>query len=67
MAYLKGIFDAVKDLRPTMKNRTAVGKDAVRAFSPFLDSKKVFSKIRRSARMEGISHRISQKTFREVK
>ena len=50
MAYFKGVLDAIKHLRFTIKNRTVVGEDAVRAFSPFLDSKKVFSRIRKSAR-----------------
>jgi len=51
-AYFRGILDAIKRLRSTIKDRTVVGEDAVRAFSPFLDSKKVFSRIRKNARAE---------------
>ncbi len=51
ISYLKGIIDAVRKMKSTIKNRTVVSKDAVRAFSPFLDSKKVFSKIRKKARI----------------
>jgi GT2 family glycosyltransferase len=50
IAYLRGIFGAIKHLRATIRNRKVVGEYALRAFSPFLDSKKVFSGIRKDAR-----------------
>jgi len=45
ISYLRGVFDATRRLRTTLKNRTVVGEDAVRAFSPFIDSKKVLRRI----------------------
>ncbi len=45
IAYLKGVLGAIRRLRATIKNRTVVGEDAVRAFSPFINSKKVLSRI----------------------
>ena len=50
MAYLKGIFHAIKRLPSTVRSRTIVSEEAVQAFSPFLSSKKVFSRIRKNVR-----------------
>jgi GT2 family glycosyltransferase len=50
VAYFRGVMDAIRCLRSTIKGRAVVGENALRAFSPFLDSKKVFSRIRKSAR-----------------
>ena len=49
-AYLKGVTDAVTILQPGMRGKSRAGKDAIRAFGPFLDSKKLFNSIRRRVR-----------------
>lgn len=49
-AYSKGVFDAIRRLPCTVRSRTIVSEEAVRAFSPFLSSKKVFSRIRKNVR-----------------
>ena len=50
ISYLSGVSDAIRGLKSAVKNRAVVGEDALRAFSPFLESKRVFSKIRKKAR-----------------
>jgi len=50
ISYLKGIFDAIRCLPSAVRNRAAVGENAIRAFLPFLESKKVFGKVRKRAR-----------------
>ena len=49
-AYFRGVFDAIKRLPATVRSRTVVSEEAVQAFSPFLSSKKVFSRIRKNVR-----------------
>jgi hypothetical protein len=58
LSYFSGVLDAIRSLPSALKNRNVVGADAIRVFSPFLDSKKLFSKVRKSARgrkSQGIS------------
>jgi hypothetical protein len=50
ISYLSGVFDAIRGLKSAVKNRAVVGEDALQAFSPFLESKRVFSKVRKKAR-----------------
>lgn len=49
-SYLRAIFSVIKHLPSTIRNRIHINETAIQTFSPFVESKKVFSKIRRKSR-----------------